>query len=767
MDLDALRFANFSSLDTAVGDWSEMVGKLKTLEEDARTQLDGKAGKADWSGQNASVTREFIAKTVGEFGDAHTQASSIHSILRDTRDELVDYRRQLNEAIERGLKKNLTVRDTGDGGFTVTMNIHPDRAAEGTEVPDHSPQDAENLRDEVQAILTKATESDSSAARALRALADQSPYGFSDASYKDRDSAAAAMKAADRAAELAKDPKGMSPEEFDEFNSTMAQYKDDDLFAERFATALGPRGVLDFWAGINDPHTNMQLGQARVDKYGGLQENLSLTLANATQSDSAAMQRWEREMVGLGGEFVPSRDNPRAMGVQVMSNLMRWGDFDDKFLKNYGDELVRVEKERSGNGRDASLAWRQFPMDPMLNRTGTDGGSDPMTGYLMALGRSPEAATDFFSGTFVTKDEDHDFTRDTDGDGNKGKVELSVFQYLFEEREWPKEYNDEFKESVTGQNAMGWALEAATTGHPAGEQPTPDLPPHSPEQARLMESIVASVSDDPERLTKRGYLSDSFGQIAAEYLPDINRAMADDEHGNTNLLFPVAGSAAEPDHSDVTRFLVSVGQNTEGFSKIEMGQKAYMTNLFDYHLNSDVPEDRRYPQDPQTTVEEIAKRSGEISGTLAIGRQEAVLGEAHQKDEDYQKSMGQAKNIISGTIGTGIGVGTSFIATPAGGAAAGGAAGTATSVVLEQIFGAVEPNNLKDAGKDVGARWERALENSTSHGQIAAIQVAEAGDKPYANQIADWVKDGNEIGFSIASDNVSRMAGDLETEIPN
>ncbi|GAA2405821.1 PPE domain-containing protein [Streptomyces glaucosporus] len=767
MKLDALRFADFSKLDTAIGDWSEMITKLQSLKEDADSRLKGKADKADWTGYNAAVTREFIAKTAHEFADAHTQATSIRNILRDARDELVDYRRQLNDAIERGLKKNLTVRSNPDGGFTVTMNIHPDRAAKGTEVPDHSPQDAENLRDEIQNILTKAAESDSTAARALKALADQSPHGFSDASYKDRDAAAEALKAADRAAKLADRPEDMSPEEFDELNRLLKEHNGDSLFAEQFATALGPKGVLEFWAGLNDPHLNMELGQARVKQYGDLQEHLGLTLATATQSDSAGMQRWERDMVNLGGEFVPDKNNPRAMGVQVMSNLMRWGDFDDKFLTSYGNELMRLEKERSGNGRNAAAAWLQFPTDPMLNRTGTDGGSDPMTGYMMALSRSPEAATEFFSGTFVTKDEDHDFLRDTDGDGNKGKVGLTNFQYLFEERDWPKEHDSEMKESVTGQNALGWALEAAATGHPAGQQPTPDLPPHSPEQARLVEQIVNSVSDDSERLTKRGYLSDSLGQIAAEYLPDINRAMADDKHGNTDLLFPVAGTAAELDHNDVTRFLVSVGQNPEGYAKVEMGQKAYMTNLMDYHLNPELPEDKRYPQDPQTTIEDIARRSGEVSGTLAIGRQEAVLGEAHQKDEDYQKSMGQVKNIISGTIGTGIGVGTSFIATPAGGAAAGGAAGTVSSVVLEQIFGNLEPNNLKDAGKNEGVRWEMARQNSTEHGQVAALEAAKAHDLPYRNRVADWVLKGNEIGFANASVNVSRMADDLDTNIPN
>lgn len=83
---------------------------------------------------NATVSREFITKTAGEFTDAHTEASTIRNILKDTHEELVSYHEQLNEAISRGLKKNLTVMDTGNGSFTVTMNIHPDRAARGTTV---------------------------------------------------------------------------------------------------------------------------------------------------------------------------------------------------------------------------------------------------------------------------------------------------------------------------------------------------------------------------------------------------------------------------------------------------------------------------------------------------------------------------------------------------------------------------------------------------------------------------------------------------------
>ncbi|WP_367891545.1 hypothetical protein [Streptomyces cavourensis] len=129
MDLETLRHANFAQLNEAITAWSGMAKKLKALDTDARDDLKAKADKANWAGLNATVSREFITKTAGEFGDAHTQATTIHNILKGTRDELVEYKAELDQVLERGRKKNITVVPTGNGGFTVTMLIHPDRAA--------------------------------------------------------------------------------------------------------------------------------------------------------------------------------------------------------------------------------------------------------------------------------------------------------------------------------------------------------------------------------------------------------------------------------------------------------------------------------------------------------------------------------------------------------------------------------------------------------------------------------------------------------------
>ncbi|WP_432139374.1 hypothetical protein [Streptomyces sp. bgisy154] len=759
MDFEALFHANFKLLDDAVTDWSTLVSNLAQLKKDAEDQLHQAANKANWAGMNHQVSKAFIGKTAGEFGDAHTQADTIHKILSDTLGELKSYHQQLTTAVHNGRKKSLAVFPSGDG-FMVTSSLPP-QARTGDQ-PDQT-ADITALRDEIQAILDKATESDSSASTVLKALADQSKTGFSDAKYEDRDTAAAAIKKADELAALAnKEPGDLTVEEFDKLNAGLRQYANDDLFAERFATALGPRGTVDFWTGINDVHSSWELSHKRLDQYGDLQKNLSLTLANASQSDSAAMTEWKSKMVDLVDKPV-GRNGGFPLGGQVMTNLMRWGDYDDRFLVDYGEKLTATEKKFTDNGRHR--AWTRTGSDLILNRTGTDSGWDPMTGYLRGLSNSPDAATDFFNDTFVTKGEDHDFTQQVNG--KEVKRELSNFDYLFEEREWPHDVDDKGEESIAGRNFLGMALEAATTGHPAGELPTADTPPHNDGQAKLFESIASSVADDTGRLTDHGYMSDSIGQITSEYLPDINRAMTDDSDDDTKRLFPVAGSSATLNHRDVTALLVAVGQNPEGYAAVEVANKSYMSNLMDYHMNSDLAGSARYSKDMEFTVEQIAHGSGEVSGTLAVGRQEAVAGPADEEDKAYDHAIAQWKNGVSGVIGTGVGIGTAFIASPVTGAAAGGTAGTVSSLVLEELFQDAEGHAKEDAGAVMGERWESGLDKNASYTEQAAELAAKAHSRTDLQDMSidEKARAAAQQGFRDAGTNAEFMAPHLKTEI--
>lgn len=777
MELEALRDANFKLVDDAVADWSTLVSSLAELKKDAEDNLHQGANKADWAGVNAKVSKEFIGKTAGEFADAHTQARTIYKILNDTVGELKDYHQQLLNALEGGRKKNLMVT-CHEGGFTVTTNAPPE--ARSTMDQDNK-GDITALRDQIQGILNKATESDDSAKTVLQAIADQSSLGFCDADYKDRDSAAEAVNQAEELAALAKkNPDDLSVEDFDRLNAGLKKYAGDELFAERFATTLGPEGTLEFWAGVTDSQRgNWDLQRERRDQFDDLQRSLGMTLATATQSDSTAMGTWKHTMTDIGDKpLYGERGGP--MGFQVMSNLMRAGDYDDGFLRDYGTKLMETERKLTGNGEHPNLAWRRLGADPYLNRMGDDSGSDPFTGYLKGLSNSPDAATDFFNQQFVSKDDpDNPFERDTDDNGKKGKVSLSNFQYLFEERDWPQESNLKGDDLHTGQNNLALALEAATTGHPAGELfPMPNSPGHTAEQATLFESLVASISEDPQRLTDHSYMSDSMGQIASEYLPDINRAATDvDPNPDKNdvdaqqawkrveNLYPVSGSSAELNHRDASRFLFTVGQNPEGFSAVEVGQKSYMASLMDYHLNPDLPDNRHPNHDTELTVRSIARHSGEVSGTLAMGRNEAVASGAVESDDAYDHSVAQWKNTISGTVGLGVGVGTSFIASPVAGAVVGGTAGTVTSVVMEQIFKDVEGSAKDDAGSEMGENWENGQDDNMKYTRRAASEAARAHHHAHPGDVATWAEEEAAQGYLSAGDYMERVGTELVTDL--
>ncbi|MGC5361920.1 hypothetical protein ACPXCE_09565 [Streptomyces sp. DT24] len=601
MDLEALRYGTFTQLGTAVTDWSAMVTKLEELKGDARDNLAAKADKANWAGVNATVTREFITKTVKEFSDAATEATSIRNILQDTRDELIAQQTKLLAAIDRGLKKNLTVTSTGGGGFTVTMNIHPDRAAKGHEVPEHSESDVTALRDEVQVILDSATESDNSAAEALRGLVDQTPYGFSDASYADRDSAAAALKAAADMAELAR-KKGddMTPEEFDMFNRTLSTYKNDPLFQEKFATTLGPRGTLDFWADLTDVSDGGDLVRSRRDQLAEFQKNFSLTLAGATQSDSPAMRAWEDDMVKLGGEQIKTRGTS-VYGFQLMSNFMRVGDYDDRFLNDYGNALVATEKKM----KLPSHYWQNAlggPGIPKLNFMGEEFGRDPMTGFMTALSNSPDAATDFFN----------------------TKEPQDNAQYVLGRRDTFDDTPLDHGDSNHAYEATGKALVAAATGVNPND---PDARPveHTPEHRQVLERSLKYISES----------GDDFPSEMRDDMAIVLGNHADEVHHTASSL---ADDKGDPKLLDRHQLL-------EVTKQVSRDQNAYgmLNEALNQEMVRDIYED--HPKDPKETL----LRAGHTTGFLEEARYQAL--DTDKKDPSWDAKwlyhgFGGAANFI-------------------------------------------------------------------------------------------------------------------------
>ncbi|MFI2291368.1 hypothetical protein [Streptomyces niveus] len=594
MDLETLRQGNFTQLGQAITAWKGMVAELDTLKTAAWDDLKAKADKADWAGMNATVSREFITKTAGEFSDAHAQAKSIHDILNDTRDELVSYKEQLLQAIERGRKRNLTVTPIAGGGFTVTMLIHPDRAAKGHDVPDHSPQDAELLRDDVQRILNRATESDTTAATVLRALVDQAEVGFSGAEYGDRDSAIDAIRKAEEAARIIQE-KGdeMSPEEFQRLNGLLASYRNDPLFQEKFATQLGPKATLEFWADLSSPDSTKDLTRTQLNQLGDFQKNMGLVLGGATQSDSPAMRQWENDMVRLSGEQYNTR-NGRVWGFQIMSNLMRTGDYDDQFLNKYGKELVATEKEM----RIPDRYWNQQPQ-PKMNFIGDDEfGRDPMSGFLTALSNSPDAATDFFNAK-----EPHDNA-----------------QWVLKDRPY---FDDSPLDDGPNEarDAAGKAMFAAVSGVSDPKDPNAEFQPHTPEQREAMKHSL-------------GILAGMGNDFPPELRDDMALAMGN--HGDW-----VHEAMSDP----VSRHELDSGQLMEVSKQVSRNRDAYGELVTQMHsaVVADIYAEKAHPEDS-------LDRAGRTIGFLEEARYQATNDEKGEKLADASWEKTGRYHVIGGLV---------------------------------------------------------------------------------------------------------------------
>lgn len=215
----------------------------------------------------------------------------------------------------------------------------------------------------------------------------------------------------------------------------------------------------------------------------------------------------------------------------------------------------------------------------------------------------------------------------------------------------------------------------------------------------------------------------------------------------------------------MSRFLLSVGQDPEGYAAVQVSQKGYMADLMDYHLNPELPEYQRYSGDQKLLVHEIAHSTGEVSASLNVGRQEALAGAAEEADKKYEQSIAQWKSGISGGIGTGIGVGVSFIASPVVGAAVGGGATTISGVILEQVFQDAEGKAKDEAGGKMGEKWENGLEDSIKHAVTAADTAARVHDLPNGSDLVESARTGARNGYDLGGGFTESVAKDLQTDI--
>ena len=208
-------------------------------------------------------------------------------------------------------------------------------------------------------------------------------------------------------------------------------------------------------------------------------------MGTATLSDSANMQKWENDMVKLGPEGVGDNPDGWPRGYQAMSALMR---FDDDFLNSYGNSLVEYDKAHNSENPNY---WINNWDDADLNFYGKgDRGRDPMSGFLEALGTTRTRPRSSSGRPAATP------TGAVTGDGQLN----DHLKYLVKERHWWSDDPQEPHGYMAGQDALGHALQAATTGY-SYDNPHPGADHRNATTAGVMEQVayLYGGEDGPKR----------------------------------------------------------------------------------------------------------------------------------------------------------------------------------------------------------------------------------------------------------------------------
>jgi hypothetical protein len=646
LDFEKLINARLGSLKDAVDDWTETVRKLEKLEEQAAKGLLRRAGKADWAGENAGITLPFVKKTAKEFGDAAKEAQSIRNVLRDALGEFKAAKKALQDVVDAAHGKGLHISTDGTVGYLV----HPERRSKDFSGPEPSEGDFEKARSDIKAALDRANGADEIAARALRALVGKDQHNFSGTDYDSLKQAGRAQDAQDAraAARLVAKGDDASPEEIARLNKYFKDNRGDQYFAERFALEVGVKGNLEYWADLGDPSEGSRLGVDHAKDLKELQKNWSLTLAAATHSDSAEMTRWKSEMVKAGDDVIQTRGTS-AYGFQVMSNLMRDGTYETKFLRDFGDAVVVAERRMTGDGRvSPGQAWGSgLAMAPKLNWDGKDPGSDPMAGFMEALGHNPKASLEFFD-------------RSTKLDGEK----LSNWDYFVgqgkDARDWPVDGDGK----PWGFDNLGHALESATLGY-AYDDESPSIPALKTEEqieareerTALAEKIVNAYSS-ADAIDKQPGIRESLANIAAGHIDSLNYSMANwgDSGGladRDGLFNHDQRHLRDFGESGSVNFLRALASDKESYDTISVAQQAYGSSLMAAH------------GDRRNDALDAGLHSITMHGLLDQARSESIgeefANEAKERNKELEKQGEWRKFAAGATVGLIVGVASQVI----------------------------------------------------------------------------------------------------------
>ncbi|GAA3490298.1 hypothetical protein [Streptomyces cremeus] len=651
-------------LGRTAADWKQTAAHLRRLSAQARSGLLPASERARWDGVNATVTRDFIRRTTKEFADACTEATSIAHVLEDAHQELT----KLQKAVRH-------IRDVEGPKLGMNLAGLPGMAAPSL----HPTKPAEiELSRRLKVLAAHAAEIDASVARALRKSHGTDPGNFGHRSYGSLDAAQS-----ERALELAGVGPMLSDAQFTELNSILAFNAKDSDFSTAFYQGLGsPKQALEFYARMSlDCTVGDQPERLALAK--DLQRAMGTALASATDPDNRTHlpASWAEEFRALGTQPVPTPalGIDRPYGYQILGGLLRYGDYDPRFINPIAEDILRIHKEDPDFFMETKPRRSDDP-DFGFNPSGLTGaGYDPLTSVLEGLGHSPEAAKEFFrAGRHLDDLTSAGFT-------------------------WAPDTLDRSSEDSHegGPDALGHALEAATTGHP-WDDTRPGLH-RDKDTAAIMRKVIELYSPTTE-VKPQGALMDSLGRMGAAYIDDLNYSTLNfggggDDVNRAGLFGRSGGPRTDFDEYKVRNFMNVVAADEEGYKILSAAQQIYTSSAL-----------ASFEDDPESG-KAFAHNAAKVHGILDQSRISQVELDFKDKEEqanlDEEKKGEWRKYAVGGTAAVVAGVGSTLILGPAAGVAVAtvvplamdagaGAVGTAYGTHTLQYL---KDNEVKNDGK--------------------------------------------------------------------
>ncbi|MFJ9898838.1 hypothetical protein ACIQPR_36460 [Streptomyces sp. NPDC091280] len=711
---------DLGKLGTAVADWKKTVDSLNTAAENAREGMRAKSDSAQWAGVNATVTRGFITKTAKEVSDLHAEANSIYQVLADGHPELVRLQQQAKDASGKDASAlGVRVNDIGDG---TVVCFFPHVRGDTDERTQEQLDAKRELENRINGILSHAAEIDASVARALRKSHGDDAHNAGHSTYGSLNDAQA-----ERALELARKGDEMSDAELQEFNRLMRfnGREQDGEFATEFYQGLGgPEKTLEFYAEMSIDGTSPDASKLRLNAVKDLQQNMGFALANATDPDTRnhLPASWGADFRRLGTQQIGWEQGQwnKPYGYQVLGGLLRYGNYDPRFLDPIAEHVTQLHKKDPYFFLNGKAAGQEdvYGFNPS-GRLGS--GNDPLNSVLEALGHSPEASEKFFTEPPTAYNED--------GTVKGGSPGFESYLDLFtdEDFDWTVDTNDtniladedKTRNALTfGPQALGHALESATTGRPYDDD-TGDAVKHTEARAHLVSEIVDKFGEHPELLrhNENGDLDDqesgplygmrdSLGDITAEYMGDFQRAMYKEDPNSD--LFPTFGAAAGLDSGHAARFLSVVGEDPDAYAAITSAQQAYTAEVVDQVVNGS--SDSTASLDGR--LGDVVAPGSAIAGIMSDSRANAIYEYHAASDTEFNEAAADKQKWVNRILGMGIEkIGERI---PIAGAP------------LEWASEDIQESIMKSIEKDTTTEAELAAGKQYSDGRDAAIDSAQA-----------------------------------------